>query len=692
MLFELKNCKNIIEGQVSVEESKLNIRYGSNGTGKTTVSMAIQSLLSTELKEKLIPYSNPNLEPEIIASPNLPTSIKVFDEEYISNFLFQETYVLETGRVYEVLIKNEELEAQREQLLNLFATLIEHVNSEEIHNMALKINSVKTDFQLNENDTIKGNSKAYKALKDGNKYISENIPELLNGYVELLTGDKNVKWIDWFSKGHDYSTDCPYCRAILPENFSDIKDSITNSYKKADVQNATGFLNSLDTNFGFLDEENKTIVINKFADNSALNADDNELVQIIKKLYRISDLLESIQRLSVYDLLNEDNVNRMFENFIFAKADLNFLEDENINTRLDNIENAIIDIQTSRTEYLRNKGVFNTILHRRVNDSQKKINDFMVTAGIPYEVEIIDTETSNPKVILKHISQNPVMNILEGLSFGERNAFALMMFLMDVSSEISELIILDDPISSFDENKKYAIMHALFLNGEVYTLKNKNVLMLTHDFAPIIDFVKVKRYPFIRAKYLKCENGILSEHNITSNDIKSVLQVARNMFTDNTKSTVSRLVNYRRFLELSNNSNDLKYEMISSILKLRVQPQVKSDGNEFMDFTDSEKSLTEQEIKEVLSDFDYDSMLLSINTKEQLISAYDTATDFEKVNIIRVLKFCVNEGIGQGVLAKFIDESYHIENTATFQLDPIAYNCVPEYIINACDEYVNRQR
>jgi hypothetical protein len=330
LLFELKNCKNIVDGQVSAEEGKLNIRYGSNGTGKTTVSIAIQSLVSTELKEKLIPYSNPELVPEVIANPSSPASLKVFDESYISKFLFQETYVLHTGRVYEVLIKHEQLEKQREQLLNLFASLIKHVNSEEIENISFKISSVKADFQLKEDDTIRGTSKAYKALKDGNRYISENIPELLDGYIELLTGDKNVSWIDWFSKGHDYSENCPYCRAVLPGNFPDIKESITNSYKKADVLNATGFLNSLNANFDFLDDEHKNVVINKFADNSAINADDPELVQIIKKLYQINEVLEKIKRLSVYDLLNEDDVDQLFENFIKAKSELNFVGDENL--------------------------------------------------------------------------------------------------------------------------------------------------------------------------------------------------------------------------------------------------------------------------------------------------------------------------------------------------------------------------
>ena len=132
--------------------------------------------------------------------------------------------------------------------------------------------------------------------------------------------------------------------------------------------------------------------------------------------------------------------------------------------------------------------------------------------------------------------------------------------------------------------------------------------------------------------------------------------------------------------------------MISSMLKLRGNPEKKTSRDYFRSFTTIEKADTEIEIRILFPDFDYDLMLSTFNTKDQLIASYDNATSYEKINIIRVIKFCVNEGIGENVLQKFIDESYHIENTATFQLDPSAYNCVPEYIISACNEYVNRHR
>ena len=74
--------------------------------------------------------------------------------------------------------------------------------------------------------------------------------------------------------------------------------------------------------------------------------------------------------------------------------------------------------------------------------------------------------------------------------FGERNAFAIVLFMYEVLSTNPDLIILDDPISSFDKNKKFAILEMLFRRESASCLKNKTVLMLTHDVEPIIDTVK----------------------------------------------------------------------------------------------------------------------------------------------------------------------------------------------------------
>ncbi|TOA22982.1 AAA family ATPase, partial [Vibrio parahaemolyticus] len=95
------------------------------------------------------------------------------------------------------------------------------------------------------------------------------------------------------------------------------------------------------------------------------------------------------------------------------------------------------------------------------------------------------------------------------LSFGERNAFAIVLFMYECLSKKPDLIILDDPISSFDKNKKYAILEMLFRRKAENCLKSKTVLMLTHDVEPIIDTVKAVQKQFdsqVFASYLRFDS------------------------------------------------------------------------------------------------------------------------------------------------------------------------------------------
>ena len=58
-------------------------------------------------------------------------------------------------------------------------------------------------------------------------------------------------------------------------------------------------------------------------------------------------------------------------------------------------------------------------------------------------------------MVLKSNEGAHISNVKSRLSYGERNAFALVLFMYSQLKENADLIILDDPISSFDKNKKY---------------------------------------------------------------------------------------------------------------------------------------------------------------------------------------------------------------------------------------------
>ena len=89
-----------------------------------------------------------------------------------------------------------------------------------------------------------------------------------------------------------------------------------------------------------------------------------------------------------------------------------------------------------------------------------------------------------------------------------------------------DLIVLDDPISSFDGNKKFAILNMLFKNGN--SLRGKTVLLLTHEFSTVIDSLKnMKRLEgLVSVNFLSNKKAELKEVEINVDNVKSFVEIA----------------------------------------------------------------------------------------------------------------------------------------------------------------------
>jgi wobble nucleotide-excising tRNase len=128
------------------------------------------------------------------------------------------------------------------------------------------------------------------------------------------------------------------------------------------------------------------------------------------------------------------------------------------------------------------------LIEKLIDQNKKVINLFLRNAGYKYEVDLIEDEKGKHRLKLIHVDlRNEVKDVRSCLSYGERNAFALVLFMFDALKNQPELIVLDDPISSFDKNKKYAIIEMLFRKENCF--RGKTVLLLSHDFEPIVDMV-----------------------------------------------------------------------------------------------------------------------------------------------------------------------------------------------------------
>ena len=246
-------------------------------------------------------------------------------------------------------------------------------------------------------------------------------------------------------------------------------------------------------------------------------------------------------------------------------------------------------------------GKLQSVLKQTVATSQKDINNFLESAGITYQVGINLDENGQAIATLQYIHNKKLVQvdkIRKHLSWGERNAFSLVLFMFYAISENAKLIVLDDPISSFDTNKKYAIIHRMFSKQSGILPRSfykKTVLMLTHDFEPIIDFGVVGKLSeeALNSKFIKNNQGILTEKAIDyKQDIKPVVQALAAYIKDDTLGIVHRIAFLRKYYEHNGIENYKEaYDVLSSLIHGR--DKCKYVNNSEMPQAEIQKGCTE---------------------------------------------------------------------------------------------------
>ena len=264
--------------------------------------------------------------------------------------------------------------------------------------------------------------------------------------------------------------------------------------------------------------------------------EDEQTINLwIKRFYDdLSFLVDKIKKVLEFNSFNikSEDISKLDEQLKSLRIDssnLIIFNNDKVKEIVDSI-NQRIELILKETDILKTDiGQLKSLIGSATNNAVKDINDFLFMSGINYSLEIKHEAENTTRTLLRYLSKNrdsiQVENIKLHLSWGERNAFALVLFMHYALSQNPDLIILDDPISSFDSNKKYAIINRLFMNTtKKKSFFKKTVLMLTHDFQPIIDFV-INNKPngqFVTASFFRNNDGEICEMEITENDIKSL--------------------------------------------------------------------------------------------------------------------------------------------------------------------------
>ena len=707
MIINIKNCNNIDSAEVKLVPSRLNIKYALNGTGKSTIARAIAAFVNNDEEEKrlLLPFKYANAPedhaPSVQGIDDIK-AIKIFNESYLERLVFTPEKLF--PNTFNVFVKTEEYDKRMESI---------NSHLQEIHAL-FKSDEKITDllrcfdgFVSGFGKSAKGFSKAApiaKGIAKGN--LIANIPAGLECFAAYIRSELQNDWIKWHAEGDEYlplkQDCCPYCAQGIEGVLNRVK-LVAQKYDANSVKHLVSMVNV----FKDLAAEGLSPESSKFVNDVTASADgfsEEDAKRLLKIKHQVDSLSQKLRTLQSINFYTEKDDPARIKDKLNA---LRLAPSEFTDLKSDKFDSVVADVNSTIDSALASVDV----LQKEVAAQQKRIADeireydehinaFMELAGYPYRVSIVDQGNGEYKTLLSHVDLpgEEIQEPKSHLSYGERNAFALALFVYDAIHSNPCLVVLDDPISSFDGNKKFALLKMMFWDEEWKTLSGKTVLMLTHDFCPVVDVMWTfsKDFPSSpTAWYLKCVDGRIKEAKIKKDNVRSAVDINRHNAKRQDKDVLIRLVHCRKWLELKGEVRGPAYDLVSNVEHLRAVPERRNDSGIWVPMSTDEISAGLDTIRECITDFDYGAAVNRASDLNMLKALYDTAQcNFEKVLIFRYMVMLYKERKRaepdlDGIVRKYMNEPFHIENDYVYQLDPYKYDPISDSEIKLFDAKVN---
>lgn len=249
----ITSCNSITAATIVLRRESLNIKYGPNGIGKSTIARAlVLNAEGDEALQELLPFryrhGDADDAPAVVGADEIE-NVLVFDERYVSQFVFQPDEVVKNS--FEIFIRTPEYQAGIEELELIF----EGVKKVFLENQALdavikSFTELRNAFTITKAGGIAKTSKGFKALGMGGKLAT--IPQPLVGYANFLHSDDPAGWLTWQSKGKTYldlSDNCPFCS--IPNVDKSTAVHVSAEYESAAVRNMSALRLVIDKLAGF---------------------------------------------------------------------------------------------------------------------------------------------------------------------------------------------------------------------------------------------------------------------------------------------------------------------------------------------------------------------------------------------------------------------------------------------------------
>lgn len=118
---KIQNCNNITSGEIVICHEKLNIYFGSNGTGKSTIARAMYLASQNEQLVDLSPYGSDSED----MSPSIKGvkigDVVIFNDDYVNQYVYQPDTLIKDA--FEVLIRSREYDDAKKNIDDALAQI-----------------------------------------------------------------------------------------------------------------------------------------------------------------------------------------------------------------------------------------------------------------------------------------------------------------------------------------------------------------------------------------------------------------------------------------------------------------------------------------------------------------------------------------------------------------------------------------
>ena len=565
MIVSISDFRNIEKlDSLEIDDGKINFLTGVSGTGKTAIANAVEGKI-----DDLDTRAGADNPPVVTCNPR-PSAVDLFDAHTVEDLYVE---AQSSTAFSAVMLKNDSYKQAENAYYGSIRILQQFELSirERFAWYTTVIEKTKAKYKTSGGLTSRCNPSVAQQV------VIDSPPERAS-----LVKERGGEYLSWLHEGtqmDEWTGDerlCPFCLESVGKERADFI-SLVASDKGKDISKVSALsealtANGIDCGDLFIPENINEAISRLESANKA------------KEAYaRLLNLIDYATRgiRHQYSLSEDDYAASPF-----------FQE-------IPGLKAALEQLVKSDRELKRAFGVLRSEFAKSIDSNIETINEYLQRFDIPYRFEL-DSLGDDDKAAysLVHTGSTELKDYKAKLSYGEKNIISLLLFLLKPRGE-NELVVIDDPVSSYDEFRRVQIYRMLFeLN-----LPN-TVLLMSHDhvFAKYALFFRDKaikkdecgaamsRFENACSKrtgrivYLENVGGVMTACDLQGRDYGSLQSHIKNRLKAPDLTTRQKVINLRMFMETIQHNDGIEhviYGYLSALLHYCKDDDIMAQAKDF---------------------------------------------------------------------------------------------------------------